>query len=214
MKANMDNGAGLFKERCEDHRNVFSNMENDREFLELIDIISQKIILSLENKGKLLLCGNGGSAADAQHIAAEFVGKFQKERMPYDAEALTTNTSILTAVANDYDFDVVFSRQVEAKGREGDILIGMSTSGKSKNVLNAMESAKGKQMITVMLMGDFETGQLEKYCDFIMKIPSQVTARIQEAHIFVGHVLAELVETNYISVGEQKENENDRVRSV
>lgn len=206
MKANMDNGARLFKERSEDHRNVFSNMENDREFLGLIDIISEKIILSLKNKGKLLLCGNGGSAADAQHIAAEFVGKFQKERAPYDAEALTTNTSILTSVANDYDFDGVFSRQVEARGRAGDILIGISTSGKSKNVLNAMKSAKRKQMITVMLMGDFETGQLDEYCDFIMKIPSQVTARIQEAHIFVGHVLAELVETDYIGVDEQKEN--------
>lgn len=206
MKVNMDNGARLFKERCEDHRNVFSNMENDREFLELIDIILKKIILVLKNKGKLLLCGNGGSAADAQHIAAEFVGKFQKERMPYDAEALTTNTSILTAVANDYDFDGVFSRQVEAKGREGDILIGISTSGKSKNVLNAMKSAKRKQMITVMLMGDFETRQLDEYCDFIIKIPSKITARIQEAHIFVGHVLAELVETNYISVDEQKES--------
>ena len=206
MKANVDNGARLFKERCEDHRNVFSNMENDREFLELIDIISEKIILSLKNKGKLLLCGNGGSAADAQHIAAEFVGKFQKERAPYDAEALTTNTSILTAVANDYDFDGVFSRQVEAKGREGDILIGISTSGKSKNVLNAMKSAKRKQMITVMLMGDFETGQLDEYCDFIIKIPSKITARIQEAHIFVGHVLAELVEINDIGVDEQKEN--------
>lgn len=206
MKANVDNGARLFKERCEDHRNVFSNMENDREFLELIDIISEKIILSLKNKGKLLLCGNGGSAADAQHIAAEFVGKFQKERMPYDAEALTTNTSILTAVANDYDFDGVFSRQVEAKGRAGDILIGISTSGKSKNVLNAMKSAKRKQMITVMLMGDFETGQLDEYCDFIIKIPSKITARIQEAHIFVGHVLAELIEINDIGVDEQKEN--------
>lgn len=206
MKANMDNGAKLFKERCEDHRNVFSNMENDREFLELIDIISKKIVLVLKNKGKLLLCGNGGSAADAQHIAAEFVGKFQKERAPYDAEALTTNTSILTSVANDYDFNAVFSRQVEAKGRAGDILIGISTSGKSKNVLNAMKSAKRKQMITVMLMGDFETGQLDKYCDFIIKIPSKITARIQEAHIFVGHVLAELVETNDIGVDESKEN--------
>lgn len=206
MKANMDNEARLFKERCEDHRNVFSNMENDREFLELIDIISKKIILALKNKGKLLLCGNGGSAADAQHIAAEFVGKFQKERVPYDAEALTTNTSILTSVANDYDFNAVFSRQVEAKGRAGDILMGISTSGKSKNVLNAMKSAKRKQMITVMLMGDFETGQLDKYCDFIIKIPSKITARIQEAHIFVGHVLAELVETNDIGVDESKEN--------
>lgn len=206
MKANMDNGARLFKERCEDHRNVFSNMENDREFLGLIDVISEKIILSLKNKGKLLLCGNGGSAADAQHIAAEFVGKFQKERAPYDAEALTTNTSILTAVANDYDFNVVFSRQVEAKGRAGDILIGILTSGKSKSVLNAIKSAKRKQMITVMLMGDFETGQLDEYCDFIIKIPSKITARIQETHIFVGHVLAELVETNYISVNEQNED--------
>lgn len=192
----MDNGARLFKERSEDHRNVFSSMENDREFLDLIDVISEKIILSLKNKGKLLLCGNGGSAADAQHIAAEFLGKFQKERMPYDAEALTTNTSILTSVANDYDFNTIFSRQIEAKGRRGDILIGISTSGKSKNILNALKSAKSKQMITVMLMGDFETGQLDEHCDFIVKIPSQVTARIQEAHIFVGHVLAELAETN------------------
>lgn len=192
----MDKGKRVLKERLYEHRNVFQNMENNKELLELINVVSEKIILSLKNKGKILLCGNGGSAADAQHIAAEFVGRFQRERMPYDAEALTTNASLLTAIANDYDYDTVFSRQVEAKGRARDILVGISTSGKSKNILKAMECAKKKRVTTVMLMGDFDTGQLDEYCDFIIKIPSQITARIQEGHIFVGHVISELVEMN------------------
>lgn len=192
----MDEGKKILKERLQDHVSVFRSLENDKEFLKVIVAVSEEIILSLKNKGKLLLCGNGGSAADAQHIAAEFVGRFQRERMPYDAEALTTNASLLTAVANDYDYDTVFSRQVEAKGRAGDVLMGISTSGKSKNIMKAMECAKKKQVITVMLMGDFNIMQLGEYCDFIIKIPSQVTARIQEGHIFVGHVISELVEMN------------------
>lgn len=192
----MEKRREVIREKLHDHRNVFCSMENDEELLRLIDIVAEKIISSLKNDGKVLLCGNGGSAADAQHIAAEFVGRFQRERMAYDAEALTTNTSILTAIANDYEFNMIFSRQVEAKGRAGDVLIGISTSGKSENVLKALECAKKRQIITVMLMGDFNAGQLVEYCDYIIKIPSKVTARIQEGHIFIGHIISELVEMN------------------
>jgi D-sedoheptulose 7-phosphate isomerase len=140
------------------------------------------------------LCGNGGSAADAQHIAAEFVSRFFKERKGLPAEALSTNTSILTAVGNDYSYERVFSRQVEAKGKAGDILIGISTSGKSKNVLEALRYAHKNGIKTVMLMGDYTNLELSDICDYIVKVPSKITPRIQEAHIFIGHTIAEYVE--------------------
>ena len=144
--------------------------------------------------GKVLWAGNGGSAADAQHIATEFVSRFYQERPGLNAEALSVNTSTLTAVGNDYSFERVFARQLDAKAHPGDMLIGISTSGRSKNVLEAIRFAKEHGMTTMLLMGDFDTQQDFDDIDYLIKVPSKITARIQEAHIFLGHCLAEYVE--------------------
>ncbi len=144
-------------------------------------------------RGKLLLCGNGGSAADAQHIAAELSGRYNYDRDPLFAEALHVNSSFLTAVANDYDFDSVYSRMVKAVGRAGDVLIGISTSGNSANVVNAVLEAKALGMKTVALTGE-KGGKLAESSDICIRVPSTDTARIQEAHIMIGHILCEIVE--------------------
>lgn len=148
---------------------------------------------SLEHGGKVLLCGNGGSAADAQHLAAELVGRFVLERRPLPAIALTTDSSILTAVGNDYGFEDVFIRQVQAHGRTGDVLVGISTSGNSSNVLQAVQVARGLGMLTIGLSGR-DGGRLAEQVDFPIVVNSSSTARIQECHIAIGHILCELVE--------------------
>ena len=183
-----------FAKRLEAHVGVFQRIASDRKFMGNIMEIGDKIINSLENGGGIYLCGNGGSAADAQHIAAELVSRFYKERPGMNAEALSVNTSILTAIGNDYEFDRIFARQLEAKAKSGDVLIGISTSGSSKNVLNALEYAKNNGILAVLLMGDFERSELKAAADYIVKVPSTDTPRIQEAHIFIGHVIAEYVE--------------------
>jgi len=142
---------------------------------------------------KILLCGNGGSAADCQHIAAELVGRFSMERRALPAIALTTDTSILTAVANDYSFDKIFERQVEALGEEGDVLIGISTSGNSKNVVNAVKRAKEKGLLTVGFLGK-DGGELAGLCHHSFVVKSHSTPRIQEVHITLGHVLCDFIE--------------------
>jgi len=151
---------------------------------------------ALQSKGKVMIFGNGGSASDAQHIAAELVGRFQKERRPLPAIAITTNTSILTAVANDYGYEVVFAKQVEALGCKNDIVIGISTSGKAKNVSAGIRQAKKMGLKTIALTGG-DGGELSKLADVALVIPSMVTARIQEAHITVGHIICELIEESY-----------------
>ena len=145
--------------------------------------------------GKILLMGNGGSAADSQHIAAEIVGRFKKERKGMPAIALTTDTSILTSVGNDYGYDYIFSRQIEALCRPADLVIGITTSGNSANVVNAMQAAKEIGAFTVGLTGG-TGGKLTDICDHNLIMPSSVTARIQEAHIFVGHCLCEILESD------------------
>jgi D-sedoheptulose 7-phosphate isomerase len=142
---------------------------------------------------KLLLFGNGGSAADAQHIAAEFVNRFLIERPPLPAIALSTDTSVLTSIANDYSFDDVFSKQVKALGKKGDIALGISTSGTSGNVLKALRAAKKLGMVTIALTG--EAGKAASLADIALQIPSRSTPRIQEAHIVVGHILCDLTDT-------------------
>ena len=137
--------------------------------------------------------GNGGSAADCQHLAAEFVGRFTRERRALPSIALTVDTSILTAIGNDYGFDAVFSRQIEALANQGDVVIGISTSGNSPNVLNAMLVAKEKGCVTVAFTGE-TGGKLAPLCDLTLKIPSKVTARIQEMHILCGHILCDIAE--------------------
>ena len=149
---------------------------------------------AIKKGGKILLMGNGGSAADSQHIAAEIVGRFKKERKGMPAIALTTDTSILTSVGNDYGYDYIFARQIEALCRPEDLVIGITTSGNSANVVRAMQAAKDIGAVTVGLTGG-TGGKLTAICDFNLIMPSNVTARIQEAHIFVGHCLCEILES-------------------
>lgn len=151
------------------------------------------IVSALQARGKVLIFGNGGSAADAQHIAAEFVGRFQKERKGLPAIALNTNTSVLTALSNDYGYEIVFSRQIEALARPPDVAIGISTSGRAKNVLLAIKKAKEMGIKTICFTGA-TGGELAKCASLSLVIPSSVTARIQEAHITIGHIICELVE--------------------
>lgn len=148
---------------------------------------------SLKEDGKLLFCGNGGSAADAQHLAAELSGRFYFDRPPLNAEALHVNTSFLTAVANDYSYDEIFARMVCAQGRPGDVLIGLSTSGNSRNVLRAFEAAHERQMHCIAFTGK-TGGKMKEKADLLLDVPSNDTPRIQEAHILMGHILCELIE--------------------
>jgi len=167
---------------------------NNADLLLGIEEIVELIIKAYRANKKVLLCGNGGSAADAQHIAAELSGRFYLNRKPLFAEALHVNTSYLTATANDYGFDFVYSRLVEAMGNEGDILIAISTSGNSDNVVNALKVAKEKNMITIGLTGK-DGGKMNASSDVLLCIPSTDTPRIQEVHITIGHIVCELVES-------------------
>jgi D-sedoheptulose 7-phosphate isomerase len=156
-----------------------------------VDIITK----AFEAGNKVLFCGNGGSAADAQHLAAEFSGRFYKNRKALPAEALHCNTSYLTAVANDYSYDVIYSRLLEGIGTKGDVLIGLSTSGNSSNILNAFEVAKQIGITTIAFTGA-SGGKMKDACDVLINVPSSDTPRIQESHIMVGHIICELVEDN------------------
>jgi len=162
-------------------------------YTEICAEVAERIIRAFKSGNKVLLFGNGGSAADAQHIAAELVGRFYLDRPPLPAQALTVNTSSLTAIGNDYTYDQIFSRQIEAFGQADDVAIGISTSGDSRNVIEALRAAKRKGIITIGMTGE-SGGQLKAEVDYCICIPSGDTARIQEAHILVGHILSELVE--------------------
>lgn len=152
------------------------------------------IVTAYKNDKKVLFAGNGGSAADAQHLAAELVGRFYYDRPALYAEALTANTSDLTCIGNDYGYDFVFSRGVDAKGRAGDVLFAISTSGNSANVVNAAKSAKAKKMIVIAMTGE-TGGRLSEYADVLLNVPSKDTARIQECHITLGHLICEFIES-------------------
>jgi len=155
--------------------------------------ITNLILECLKKDGKVMIFGNGGSASDSQHIAAELVGRFKKDRTALAAIALTTNTSILTSLANDYGYEIVFAKQIEALGQKNDIAIGLSTSGKAKNVLLGIKQAKKMGLKTVSLTGG-DGGELAKLADASLVVPSAVTARIQEAHITIGHIICEIIE--------------------
>jgi len=167
---------------------------SDKKNIELTKNVANHCINTFKNNGKVLLCGNGGSAADAQHIAAELSGRFNYDREPLYAEALHVNTSYITAVANDYGYDHVFSRMIKAAGKKGDVFIGISTSGNSQNVINAIIEAKKQGMITVGFTGD-SGGKIDELVDVCIKAPSKNTARIQEVHLLVGHVICEEIES-------------------
>lgn len=180
------------KERFEDHLAV-ARLVMESDLLEKLDVVAVEVKAALARGNKVLFCGNGGSAADSQHLAAEFVGRFQKERKGLPAIALTVDTSILTAVGNDYGFDHVFVRQVEALARPGDVFIGISTSGNSANVVEAIKLAKsiGVYCVGFTAIGG---GKMASLCDQCLAVPVKVTARAQEMHILMGHILCELVD--------------------
>lgn len=157
--------------------------------MEIVEII----VDALKKNGKVILFGNGGSASDSQHIAAELVGRFKKDRVSLPAIALTTNTSILTSLANDYGYEIIFAKQIEALGQKNDIAVGISTSGKAKNVIYGIKQAKKMGIKTVALTGG-DGGELVKLAEISLVVPSSITARVQEAHITIGHIICELIE--------------------
>ena len=160
---------------------------------ELILIVSKVLAQSLLNGGTVFWCGNGGSASDSQHMAAELVGRFKRNRRPLRSMALNADTSVLTCVANDFSYENIFSRQLEAHGRSGDILVGISTSGQSENILKALKTAKDMGIATIGLLGK-GGGDALAHIDHALVVPSDTTARIQESHILIGHILCELIE--------------------
>jgi D-sedoheptulose 7-phosphate isomerase len=166
---------------------------SDNILIETIEVVVNKCINSFKTKGKVLFCGNGGSAADAQHLAAELSGRYYYDRPPLNSEALHVNTSYLTAVANDYSYNEVYARLIKAVGLRGDVLIGLSTSGNSRNVVNAFIQARELGVFTVGFTGK-GGGEMKGHCDVLIEIPSENTPRIQECHMIIGHSICELVE--------------------
>jgi len=189
----------MIKKSIIDSIAVKQKILEDQELLKNLQVISDVVVNTFNNDGKLLLCGNGGSAADAQHLAAEFTGRFHYDRPPLFAEALHVNTSYLTAVANDYSYDEIYARLVRAKGRKGDVLIALSTSGNSENILRALHSAREQGMITVGMTGE-SGGKMKDMCTYLLNVPSHDTPRIQEAHILLGHIICEIVESTLFPV--------------
>jgi D-sedoheptulose 7-phosphate isomerase len=183
----------LVQKRIQENVEVKQALLRDREFIRLVVQVASVITEALRQGHKVLLFGNGGSAADAQHIAAELMGRYRRERAGWPALALTVNTSALTAIGNDYSFEAVFSRQVEALGSPGDVVIGISTSGNSDNVLRALEAAKARGIATIGLTGR-SGGKMKGSSDYCLCVSSDETARIQEGHILVGHIVCEIVE--------------------
>ena len=184
----------ILNKEIQDHIDLANQIK--QELPNKIKKISEIIIHAIDQKKKVILFGNGGSAADAQHIAAEFTGRFVRERRGLPAIAITTDTSALTAIGNDYGFDFVFSRQVEALANEGDVLIGISTSGNSVNVIKALEVGKQLKCVTVSFTGK-EGGEIAKSTDININIKHSVTARIQEMHILVGHLICTLIDNKF-----------------
>jgi D-sedoheptulose 7-phosphate isomerase len=172
-------------------------LEND-ELLSVINATADAIVSALKNGNRIYFCGNGGSAADAQHLAAEFSGRFYTDRKALPAEALHCNTSYLTAVANDYSYDVVYARLIEGIGSSGDVLVGLSTSGNSANIVRAFEAARIKKIITVGFTG-LSGGVMKELSDYLINIPSADTPRIQESHIMIGHIICQLVEERFFT---------------
>ena len=172
-------------------------LQND-ELIATIEKVVEVVTSAFKNGKRVYFCGNGGSAADDQHLAAEFSGRFYTDRKALPAEALHCNTSYLTAVANDYGYDVVYARMIDGIGEKGDILIGLSTSGNSGNIIKAFEVAKDKGIITVAFTG-ITGGQMKAISDYLINVPSADTPRIQESHITIGHIICQLVEEKYFT---------------
>jgi D-sedoheptulose 7-phosphate isomerase len=187
------NAAELIKDRIKKSAEVKLQMLNDSALLKVIESVADLFVITCRNKGKILFCGNGGSAADAQHIAAELSGRFYRDRDPLYAEALHVNGSFITAVSNDYCFEDAYARMVKAMGTEKDVLVAISTSGNSENIIRAVTAAKKAGMKVVCLTGN-SGGKLKAEGHYLINVPSDDTPRIQEAHILIGHLLCELTE--------------------
>lgn len=188
------------KSDVQEHIETAKKLLGDPEILEKIDIITSKIVETYRNNGKVVFFGNGGSASDAQHLSAELVGKLKIDRPMLNSMALNVNTSIITAVANDFSYDEVFSRQIEFLVDKKDVVVGLSTSGNSNNVIKAIETAKSKGSLTVGFTGK-SGGRLKNHVDILLNVPSDNTQRIQEMHITVGHIICEIVEKELFGKG-------------
>ena len=184
------------KTSIETKQSIYDNAD----LIDMIIEVSEKSIEAYRRSKKIIIAGNGGSAADAQHIAGELVSKFYFDRPGLASLALTTDTSILTAIGNDYGYEKLFSRQIEANGVDGDVFIGISTSGNSKNIIKALEACKEKNIMTVGLTGA-TGGKMAALCDYCIKVPSNETPRIQEAHILIGHIICSIVEEELFGKG-------------
>ncbi|EBH4178609.1 D-sedoheptulose 7-phosphate isomerase [Campylobacter jejuni] len=196
----MENLNSYIKEHFQESILVKEQILKDENLITLIKNASLEVIKAYRNGNKTLLAGNGGSAADAQHIAGEFVSRFYFDRPGIASIALTTDTSILTAIGNDYGYENLFARQVQAQGVKGDVFIGISTSGNSKNILKALELCKQKGIISIGLSGA-SGGAMNELCDYCIKVPSTCTPRIQEAHILIGHIICAIVEEELFGKG-------------
>lgn len=183
----------MIKEKIQSSIDVKKAVLRDETLQQNLKEVSRQIIQCFNKGGKVLFCGNGGSAADAQHLAAELSGRFYFDRKPLPAEAVHVNTSFLTAVSNDYSFDKAYARYIESAGRKGDILIAISTSGNSKNIVEAMQQAHRSDMYVVAMTGE-TGGKMKEHADLLLNVPSRDTPRIQEVHILLGHILCEIVE--------------------
>ncbi|EAK5688906.1 D-sedoheptulose 7-phosphate isomerase [Campylobacter coli] len=196
----MENLNSYIKEHFQESILVKEQILKDENLITLIKNASLEVIKAYRNGNKTLLAGNGGSAADAQHIAGEFVSRFYFDRPGIASIALTTDTSILTAIGNDYGYENLFARQVQAQGVKGDVFIGISTSGNSKNILKALELCRQKEIISIGLSGA-SGGAMNELCDYCIKVPSTCTPRIQEAHILIGHIICAIVEEELFGKG-------------
>ena len=188
----------LIKERIQDSIKVKQSLLENSDLLNRVSDLADEIVSCIRNGGKLVLCGNGGSASDALHFAGEIVGRFQKERNSWPAVVLNSDVATMTAIANDYSYDEVFSRQAEAHVTSKDIFIGISTSGNSKNVLNAIEVSRKKGAKTAALLGK-DGGKIAPLVDYPLVVPCNVTARVQESHICLIHILCEIAENEFAS---------------
>ncbi|WFB00240.1 D-sedoheptulose 7-phosphate isomerase [Campylobacter coli] len=196
----MENLNSYIKEHFQESILVKEQILKDENLITLIKNTSLEVIKAYKNGNKTLLAGNGGSAADAQHIAGEFVSRFYFDRPGIASIALSTDTSILTAISNDYGYENLFARQVQAQGVKGDVFIGISTSGNSKNILKALELCKQKEIISICLSGA-SGGAMNELCDYCIKVPSTCTPRIQEAHILIVHIICAIVEEELFGKG-------------
>ncbi len=193
--ANFPDRETVFGKAIAEHLDVIRGVE---EHTELLETIARVMADALRGGGQILWCGNGGSAGDSQHLAAEIVGRFRRERRGMASIALTTDTSVLTSIANDYGYEAVFARQVEALGRAGDVLVGISTSGNSHNVICALEAAKAQGLTTVAFTGE-GGGRMAALVDHLFAVSSRDTARVQEAHILAGHMICDWIEIDSIA---------------